>query len=44
MAIALGLIFFGAILMIAGWKDESVLALARGQVGVAKPPVKAGGS
>ncbi len=42
MAIALGLVFFGAILIIAGWKDQSVKALARGTEGTTKGPVTAG--
>lgn len=40
----MGMILFGALLIIAGWKDKSVSALARGDNTVAKPPVTAGAS
>lgn len=38
----MGMILFGALLVVAGWKNESLAALARGQTGVAKPKVLAG--
>lgn len=40
----MGMILFGALLIVAGWKNESLSALARGQAGVAKPTVAAGGT
>jgi hypothetical protein len=36
------MILFGALLIIAGWKDVSLSALARGDNTVAKPAVTAG--
>jgi hypothetical protein len=36
------MILFGSLLIIAGWKNESLGALSKGQRGVAKPPVTAG--
>ena len=44
MSIAVGMVLFGALLVIAGWKNESLAALARGQKGVPKPAVTAGGA
>ena len=44
MSISFGMILFGALLIVAGWKDESLSALARGQSGVPKPAVTAGGA
>jgi uncharacterized membrane protein len=38
----MGMILFGALLIVAGWKNESVAALARGSTGVTKPKVLAG--
>lgn len=38
----MGMILFGALLIMAGWKNQSVGALARGQTGVPKPKVLAG--
>lgn len=39
----MGMILFGSLLIVAGWKNKSVSALARGDNSVAKPPVTAGG-
>lgn len=44
MSIAVAMILFGSLLVRAGWKNESVGALARGQTGVPKPAVTAGGA
>ncbi len=44
MAIALGLILYGVILVIAGWKNVSVAGLARGDASKPKPKVTAGGA
>ena len=41
MSIAVAMVLFGSLLIVAGWKDESVAALARGQTGVPKPTVTA---
>lgn len=38
----MGMILFGALLVVAGWQDKSVAALARGDNTVTKPPVTAG--
>lgn len=40
----MGMILFGALLIVAGWKNESLGALARGWTGVPKPAVLAGKS
>lgn len=44
MAIAWGMVVFGAILIVAGWKNLSVGALARGDANTPKPKVTAGGA
>lgn len=41
MSISFAMILFGALLIVAGWKNESLGALARGQSGVPKPAVSA---
>lgn len=38
----MGMILFGSLLIVAGWKNQSLGALARGQTGIAKPKVLAG--
>lgn len=38
----MGMILFGALLIVAGWKNLSVAALARGDNTTPKPAVKAG--
>lgn len=38
----MGMILFGALLIMAGWKNVSVAAAARGDNTVPKPTVKAG--
>ena len=42
MSISFGMVIFGALLIIAGWQDKSLGALARGDNTVAKPQVLAG--
>lgn len=42
MSIAFGLVLFGSLLIIAGWKNVSLTALARGDNTVPKPAVTAG--
>lgn len=42
MTIAFGMILFGALLIVAGWKNRSLSALSRGDNTVPKPAVKAG--
>lgn len=42
MAIAWGMVVFGGILIVAGWKNLSVSALARGNASTGKPKVTAG--
>ena len=42
MAISWALIVFGSILVLAGWKNLSVSALARGDASTTKPAVTAG--
>lgn len=42
MSISFGMILFGALLIVAGWQDKSLAALARGDNTVPKPTVKAG--
>lgn len=42
MSIALGMVVFGSILIVAGWKNLSVSALARGDSSTPKPKVTAG--
>lgn len=42
MSVSMGMILFGALLIMAGWKNQSVGALARGTTGVPKPAVTAG--
>lgn len=44
MAIAWAMILFGSILVVAGWKNLSVSALARGNAATPKPTVTAGGA
>lgn len=44
MSISFGMIVFGALLIVAGWKNVSLAALARGDNTVPKPPVTAGGA
>lgn len=39
----MGMILFGGLLIVAGWKNKSVAALARGDNTTPKPTVKAGG-
>jgi hypothetical protein len=39
----MGMILFGALLIVAGWKNKSVAALARGDNTTPKPAVQAGG-
>jgi hypothetical protein len=38
------MIVFGGLLIVAGWKNVSLSALARGDNTTPKPPVLAGGS
>ena len=42
MAIAFGMVVFGALLIVGGWKDLSIGALARGDASTPKPAVTAG--
>jgi hypothetical protein len=42
VAIAWAMIVFGSILVVAGWKNLSVTALARGDASTPKPTVTAG--
>lgn len=42
MSIAWAMVMFGSILILAGWTDKSVSALARGDNTQPKPAVKAG--
>ena len=42
MAIAWGMIVFGSLLVVGGWKNLSIGALARGNASVPKPKVTAG--
>lgn len=42
MSISFGMILFGSLLIVAGWQNKSLTALARGDNTVAKPTVKAG--
>lgn len=44
MAVAWGMILFGSILVIAGWKNLSVGALSRGDAATPKASVTAGGA
>lgn len=44
MSVSMGMILFGALLIMAGWKNQSLAASARGQSGVPKPKVLAGAS
>jgi hypothetical protein len=44
VSISFGMILFGSLLIIAGWKNVSLSALARGDNTVPKPPVSAGGT
>lgn len=44
MAIAWAMILFGGVLIVAGWKNLSVGALARGDASTPKPNVTAGGA
>lgn len=43
MSVAFGLVMFGALLIIAGWQDKSLAALARGDNTTPKGAVLAGG-
>ena len=42
MSISVAMILFGALLIIAGWQNKSLAALARGDNQTVKPAVKAG--
>lgn len=42
MAISFSMIVFGGLLVVAGWKNLSVAALARGNFATPKPAVTAG--
>lgn len=42
MSISVAMLMFGALLVVAGWQNKSLAALARGDSTVAKPPVLAG--
>jgi hypothetical protein len=42
VSISFGMIVFGALLIVAGWKNVSLSALARGDNTVPKPQVLAG--
>lgn len=44
MSISFGMIVFGALLIVAGWKNVSLSALARGDNTQPKPAVTAGGA
>lgn len=44
MTIAFGMVVFGSLLVVAGWKNLSLAALARGDATVPKPNVTAGGA
>lgn len=44
MSIAFGMVLFGALLIVAGWENKSLTALARGDNTVTKPAVVAGGA
>lgn len=39
MSIAFAMVLFGSLLIVAGWQNKSLTALARGDNTVAKPPV-----
>lgn len=42
MSVSVAMILLGAILIVAGWQNKSLAALARGDNTVPKPDVKAG--
>lgn len=42
MSVSVGMILFGALLIVAGWKNVSLSAAARGNNTVPKPKVLAG--
>lgn len=42
MSISVAMILFGSLLIVAGWKNKSLTALARGDNTVSKPTVTAG--
>jgi hypothetical protein len=44
VSISFGMILFGSLLLVAGWQNKSLSALARGDSTVAKGPVLAGGA
>ena len=44
MSISVGMLLFGALLIVAGWKNVSLGAAARGNMTVPKPAVTAGGA
>lgn len=44
MSISFGMILFGALLIVAGWSNKSLSAVARGDNTVPKGPVLAGGA
>ena len=44
MSISYAMLLFGVLLIVGGWKNLSVAALARGDNTVAKPAVTAGGA
>lgn len=44
MAIAWGMVVFGGLLIVGGWKNLSIGALARGDANTPKPKVTAGGT
>jgi hypothetical protein len=42
VSISVAMILFGALMIIAGWQNKSLAALARGDNQTVKPTVKAG--